>query len=108
MKSEAVGAAEPSGTGLWSLFGCLFVLYVSGQCAEGTVPWMGSHGAQQCAAEVTQTVQEEKKGEGNGSMPFVFSLTLGADGMNDPHYFAAFHPPKRSMGWRWLRERSLL
>lgn len=41
-------------------------------------------------------------------MPFVFSLTLGAEGMNDPHYFAAFHPPKRSMGWRCLHERSLL
>lgn len=37
---------------------------------------------------------ERRKWEGNGnqSMPFVFSMTLRAPGINDVDYLSAFHP----------------
>jgi len=51
--------------------------------------------AAQCgAAEVTQAWRGEngKETKRGSSMPFVFRMTLGAHGINDPDYLSAFHP----------------
>lgn len=51
---------------------------------------------------------ERRKWEGNGgsSMPFVFSVTWRAHGINDPDSLTAFHPSK-ALRWGWVCELSL-
>lgn len=39
-------------------------------------------------------------------MPFVFSMTWRAHGINDPDYLPSFHPSK-ALGWGWVCELSL-